>query len=451
MKREVYPGGTYCDALPGGPRIVSYLTSPNSERQLYTRIHPAGIRYAFVGHETDHAWEWDGTQFLDHGLAVGVNAVIYNNSGTLHVNGPGAPHGTQGFRFFDEGGKLWTGDTTYNGRDQYGLAEWTKQGDVVIGQSYVAGDACTVLHDGVRRILEPGHCRFIRFARVGSQCAVACWKMQENAAVLLWFDVSEIASLPLEVKPPEPGNPPQPPQEKPVEPNWKPLLNYLRDEWHRTTINARSLPPDYPNGVGNEPKYSPAQYQRNRIMQGEAFQGFMAEWHHVGAHRDYGLLTQDPGRSNINGFSDDYVCIKDDTGTVWSGDVIENMGTNWSGIVGDHHRPTVEARQGAFAVPPPASGGDDGDPGDETDPPPNPPAPDLASLTREMVELRSHIAALIAMNAELQTQINDSDDVMLKLAQQVAGLDQRTAKKGDRITVVGTLRFSNKVTSEGTL
>jgi hypothetical protein len=42
-----------------------------------------------------------------------------------------------------------------------------------------------------------------------------------------------------------------------------------------------------------------------------------------------------------------------------------------------------------------------------------------------MVELRSHIAALIAMNAELQTQINDSDDVMLRLAQQVAALGTR--------------------------
>jgi hypothetical protein len=407
----VYPGGTYCDALPGGPRIVSYLTSPNSERQLYTRIHPSGVRYAFVGLESDHAWEWDGTQFVDHGVAHGVNAVCYDDLGHLHVNDGSA--GSQGYRFwsYDEQ-RLLTGDETYNGSTTNGLAEWTRHGDVTVGQSYVAGDAATVLHDGVRRILEPGHCRFIQFHRVGSQCVVACWKMQENAAVLIWFDVSEIASLPLEqpAAPPPPLPPPPPPPMN--APDWSAFQNFLRVRWEQDRINEHSKPADQPGHPDGD--YSHPVYRWNVVLQAEAFQQYVREW--AKDHPQYGLLKQSPGRSEVNGFAIDYACSKHD-GIVWSEDVVNSMGTNRSGI--NNNRPTQEARPEAFVslvddtVPPPPP------------PPPPPPTSDVESLKRELVELRSHIAALIAMNAELQTQINDSDDVMLRLAQQVAALGKR--------------------------
>jgi hypothetical protein len=391
VRREVYPGGTYCDALPGGPRIVSYLTSPNSERQLYTRIHPSGVRYAFVGHESDHAWEWDGTQLVDHGLAHGVNAVCYDDLGHLHVNDGSA--GSQGYRSwsYDEQ-RLLTGDETYNGSQTNGLAEWTRHGDVTVGQSYVAGDAATTLHDGVRRILEPGHCRFIRFHRAGSQCVVACWKMQENAAVLIWFDVSEIASFPLEQIVPNPGTPVPNPGTPPMQPNWSAFYDFLRSKWDSTSKDPAAL---------------------HRLV---------GQWHHTHGHTGFGLLHK-AGGANHNGFSEDWILERLADGSVWGEDAVVGMGGPDPTISGN--APTPEPHPENWRLPPIPTGGDDGDPGDETDPPPIPPAPDLASLTREMVELRSHIAALIAMNAELQTQINDSDDVMLRLAQQVAALGTR--------------------------
>jgi hypothetical protein len=401
MIREVYPGGTYCDALPGGPRIVSYKdsTAPGGW-PLFVRIHPAGGSYAFVSHEgslKDRAWEWDGTQFIDHGPAEGANAVIYDDAGRLHVNKPGSGHGTQGFRFFDEAGQLWTGDQTYNGKDQYGLAEWTRHGDVTVGQSYVAGDAATTLHDGVRRILEPGHCRFIRFHRVGSQCVVACWKMQENAAVIIWFDVAELAHLPLEqTRTPQPQTPtvPTPPPQGPpsMTPDWSAFYAFLRSKWNDTAKDPAAL---------------------HRLV---------GEWHHVHNHTGFGLLHK-AGGANHNGFSEDWILERLADGSVWGEDAVVGMGGPDPTISGN--APTPEPHPENWRLPPIPTGGDDGDPGDETDPPPIPPAPDLASLTREMVELRSHIAALIAMNAELQTQINDSDDVMLRLAQQVAALGTR--------------------------
>ena len=128
-------------------------------------------------------------------------------------------------------------------------------------------------------------------------------------------------------------------------PDWSAFQTFMRDKWRNDKINEQSRPPDN----AGEPRYNDPTYQFNRHLQGNAFQKYVAEWHY-GGHTEFGLLTQDPGRSHINGFAEDYACSKTADGTVWSMDVVSAMGTNWSGINGG--QPTREARQQAFAVPP---------------------------------------------------------------------------------------------------
>jgi hypothetical protein len=419
MKRLVIPGASYAEAWPDGGyialaanRVHTYASSVDVPPAVETLLYMRGFNpqtFAGVNH-ADHVWEFRNGQWTDHGLACGVNAVLYDPSGLLHVNPVGCPFGSQGFRFFDDG-KRYTGDETYNGSHTNGLAEWTRQGDVEIGQSYVAGDAATVRQDGVRRILEPGACRFIRFNRNGSQCAVACWKMQENAAVLLWFDVSEIAGLALEqaapVPVPVPVPVPQPPNpEPPVSaPDWSAFQNFLRVRWEQDRINAQSAPPDQPGNPAGD--YSHPVYWRNVVLQANAFQQHVREW--AKDHPNYGLLKQAAGRTEVNGLAIDYACSQHE-GVVWSEDVVNAMGTNWSGI--SNAQPTREARPEAFVslvgdVPPVPT---------PTPVPVPVPAPDLESLRRDVAELKSHVAALIARTAELHQVIADGDEITNALA-----------------------------------
>jgi hypothetical protein len=180
-------------------------------------------------------------------------------------------------------------------------------------------------------------------------------------------------------------------------PDWSAFYAFLRSKWNDTAKDAAAL---------------------HRLV---------GEWHHVHNHKGFGLLHK-AGGANHNGFSEDWILEKLADGSVWGTDTVVGMGGPNPTISGG--APTPEPNPQNWREPPMPTGGDDGDPGDETDPPPPPPpTPDLESLKREMVELRSHIAALIAMNAELQTQINDSDDVMLKLARQVATMDANVGQR----------------------
>ena len=428
MRRLEIPGGSYCENWPGGrffalagDRVVSQSAAiaipPTVETLLYLRGY-IGLEFAGVNH-ADHVWEYDGFAWFDRGLACGVNAVIYDTEGNLVINPAGCPHGSQGFRYVDSR-HIVTGDETYNGKDKYGLAEWTKQGDVVVGQSYVQGDACTFNIAGVRRILEPGHCWPIRMNRTGNDLAVAMWKMKENKSVLIWLTVDEIAGLPLEeAVQPQPIPTPTPEPIPMSAPDWSPMLSHLRERWERDKLNERSQPPNNPGG---EPKYEGAEgdrrYQLNRTLQGVAFQNYMAEWVHTLNHPEYGLLEQASGRSNIDGYAEDYVCVKDSNGKVWSGDVIVAMGTNWSGIAGGNHRPTLEARQDAFKHPKPVAGPVPTPTPTDSTPTLHPTTPvDLKPLLDKIEELKAAVDEETRKRAALQKKLEALSDDFDKLIQ----------------------------------
>jgi len=189
------------------------------EALLYPRLD---VRIAAQGQSSGTAWEWDGVQWQDRGATFGVNPVIYTRDGQLHL--AKLEDGSQGFRYVDELGQIVTGDESINSStplaESLGLTgfwEFSHYAGVTIGQGEAA---CIVQEDvidrdgdlalGPHRVLEPGGCFDIRYSRIANACAVALIKRSENKAVFLWFDVSEIASLPLETPIPQPDPKPDP-------------------------------------------------------------------------------------------------------------------------------------------------------------------------------------------------------------------------------------------------
>lgn len=231
MQRLVIPGGSYAECFPDGTArvlvgkdvqewhrdsAVALRTFTNPFRApLQMRFD--GVRQ-FAGQEADSApgltdggavIHFDGALWIKEGTTCGVNACAFAPDGTLHVNDH-CQHGTQGIRWIESDGTIVTGDQTYDGRGTTGVAEWTRRGNVVVGQSYVSG--CTITIDGdIPHSLEAGHCTFVRTNRAGDRFAVALWKQLENCAVLFWFTIWEIAGLPAEPTVIDPPPPPPPP------------------------------------------------------------------------------------------------------------------------------------------------------------------------------------------------------------------------------------------------
>lgn len=214
MKRLDFSEAWYGEALPNVPGQPEFRRAVISEGRIQThygsipllpvgtprflRLAPDGIRCA--GQEPrdgfDGAWEWDG-----HGWTVvdpvccGTSPVIYQPDGRLLVSHCG-PVGVQGFRFIDEAGRAWTGDETY-ASPVYRLYEWTRHGNVVIGQAPTGGAIAINLETGLRVVLEPGdNTRWIRFNRAGDQLAVTIVHQTLLRTVMLWLTVDELALFP---------------------------------------------------------------------------------------------------------------------------------------------------------------------------------------------------------------------------------------------------------------
>lgn len=218
MVRKEIHGGWHGENLPGGEFAVSIAKTNvvqthngpvTGEELLYTRCCAVG-GFKFAGQQQNGTQnvEWAG-KFAPVGPSYGVNPVCYDQStGELLQGAP--QFGSQGIRFV-EGGIPRTGDETYARVDE--IYEWTRQGDVTVGQGPQGGAVAIV--GGKTLLVEPGDCRFVRFNREGDLLAITIVKLQEGKTVLLWLIRNEIESFPLyEMSKPSPIDPVNPPKEK---------------------------------------------------------------------------------------------------------------------------------------------------------------------------------------------------------------------------------------------
>ena len=238
MKRLSIPGAWYCDALPSGEYVAAirdqkkvqthFSTLDIGRDLLFVRAsNIGGFRFAGQDAAGGGNFEWAGS--LNRvGVSFGVNPVLYRNDGSLLQCPVGESH--QGYRFQDDTGRVWTGDETYNDPVNR-LSEWTKYGDVLVGQGQTSAAGAVVQIGGVKRLLEPGFCYFIRVRHEGDRFAIAIVKLQEQQAVIFWATRAELETLPPVPADPLPSSlPPTPPVQPPtVEPPTVPTTfpNYL--------------------------------------------------------------------------------------------------------------------------------------------------------------------------------------------------------------------------------
>lgn len=206
VTRVAYPGGWYCEAQPGGAIVADIRGShyetrtgrveyPSNGEALYVRLRADGGAFVGQGATDGQAWEFIGGAWRSaDSLAFGVSPVIYDRGGNLVVSHGGSV-GSQGFRFVDENGRIWTGDETYADPARH-LWEWTARPAARCGQGGDEEGLQCVLASGRRVRVEPGINRFVRFNQVGDQLAFCTAKFTERQAVAIWMSVAELNALP---------------------------------------------------------------------------------------------------------------------------------------------------------------------------------------------------------------------------------------------------------------
>lgn len=225
MQRFNYPGGWYCERLPGGKFIQGYpnktvLTSEGLRTYiddiLMIRIGLVDnqIRFAGPGHNSFDIIEWDGTQFQPRGVNCGESPAAYwfdDRPDPLEIVRACTypPYGSAGIRWIDTVIHPGADSILPVGND--GIFQWTERDGIKVGQGAIGGVAIT--YQGIRYILEEGNTVFVRFNKVGNNLAVAFWRQDINSGVHYEFTVDEISSL---TKQPYP--PPIPPMPPPAAP-----------------------------------------------------------------------------------------------------------------------------------------------------------------------------------------------------------------------------------------
>lgn len=264
-------GAVYCFALPDGGWGALYPGSHvmTSEGRVELPgedvLGLVGTRWqgrlcmAGQGGQSGQAWLYTG-RWTATGLTFGVSPCAFGG-GFLFTVASGASYrrlglvsgetveiaaqmGTQGIRYVD-GAAPVSGDATYRNGE---LFEWTRREDLVCGQGHFGG----ALLNGME--IEPGDCRFIRFARAGEKLGIGIVKLVERCAVLHWLSVAELQERPPKEPPTEPPDVPAP--IPPATPNVPPAPHggsmrvYLRQGSHYIGIapNTTNVYADRPAG-----------------------------------------------------------------------------------------------------------------------------------------------------------------------------------------------------------
>lgn len=229
LKALLIPGAVGGDALATGEWAAAILKD-GIETHLGKKDFPLGevflhyvritnvpeFKFMGQGEAVWGTWEWKQStgQYSNLGLAVGVEAFIYDAQGQPHVLGPGS--GTsQGFRYMGPDGTLHYTDETYVSVNGLNQREDLGNG-LVLGQGTAEGGLR--LWDGkVLRTLDATlSVLFHNVHFVGQQIALAYTR--PDGVVIVHTDVATLQALPI-YTPPQPQAPkpvPPPPAPKPT-------------------------------------------------------------------------------------------------------------------------------------------------------------------------------------------------------------------------------------------
>lgn len=243
--RTEHPGGTYCDAMPGGAFCVLHPTRYQDHadgsftvletghiashlgdialpaQEIATRGQgPLMLRCTDVGgggfqlvgkpHQIDGTWTWradTGLWTLNAATSCGVSGHIFDLTGALFISDCSLPMGSQGWRYVNDANVLITGDATYAdpSRDLYEYSEYTIAGTrIAVGQGNGVGAdfggawAVTGVPGSgtLRRFpLEVDWQWFIRFKHSGTSLSIALFSVRPFAgAIIRFLDMSDVVA-----------------------------------------------------------------------------------------------------------------------------------------------------------------------------------------------------------------------------------------------------------------
>jgi hypothetical protein len=206
IARRSFPGGTYCDAHPRGPRAVLMWNGVETHlgvipyeaetRPLFIRLYPEPFQFAGQASNRFGTMRWRDGWALDPRIATGDSGCIFDAAGELHVLEPAPGQTSQGYRYVAEDGRLVRADETYG--PAFGLNQWSEYRGLRIGQGHDGGgvQVYDVLPGGPLRVLDTGDCKAIRVQGEGELVAVSYWKADEGA-VLVTATLSDLRALPV--------------------------------------------------------------------------------------------------------------------------------------------------------------------------------------------------------------------------------------------------------------
>ncbi len=398
-ERRVFAGGWYATALPnreyavliGNSHVETHrgrVELPAGQNVLRPRIAPG--KFAGQGHQDTQAWLWDGLRWTSHGPAHGVGPVIFDRAGRLVI--ATAAQGSQGYRYVDEAGRLWTGDETYADRSNH-LWEWTTRGSIQCGQGGDEEGLQCLVH-GRRVLVEPGVVRFLDFSADGESLALAWTAPTQGYAAILWVTAAELATLPTYDVPASGDRPPAPPPPTPPQstPDWGPFFDYLERRWTERNVAACA-------SLGDS---QIAECQAEHVHQ------MVGEWHHTLGHTGFGLLWK-PGGSNHHSHSEDWLLEKLADGSVWGMDAVGALGAPHAHIA--RGTPGREPNPGNWRIPPVPNSA----------PPPPPPPPDHTAALKARIALLE--GEIVTARADGDRRVAEKQGEIDRLFERIAGTE----------------------------
>lgn len=224
------PGGWYCDSLATGHWVAlvkdQKILTDRSEvplcpagNVLFIDMHPDGVQLAGIGHQDDGCWLWNGSEWTRQGTAFGPASVMFDHAGTLRVISE-AP--AVGFRYFDANNQPISCESTHADPSR-GIWAYTEGPNWTIGQGGdgpKGEDPVVLIHNGVRRLVRAGKCRFVKVDQFRDIITIAFVEENEKKSVILTLNESELTNFdlfPHETTPkPTPPPPDDPPEEDPL-------------------------------------------------------------------------------------------------------------------------------------------------------------------------------------------------------------------------------------------
>lgn len=216
MIRQPFTGGWYTDARPNGAYVSvirdSHIThnggwvelpSPKNNI-LQVRLSLNGSRFAGGAHIGFNAFEWDGTRFLDRGVAFGPRSCMYDqNDQLMVVRAAGSYTGSIGWRYVDDNGIPIASWETYNPTVPMAVQrklppnfwEWSEHDGIIIGQGDGGVDA--IVQSTRRRYkLAGGATTFINWYKVGNDMSAGWVDESNGTGQAMWFSVNDLIALP---------------------------------------------------------------------------------------------------------------------------------------------------------------------------------------------------------------------------------------------------------------